>query len=104
MAAEHLILLRESSDRAALEHAEGVRVTQWISPRVALILAPSARVLRELRNTPGVVAVSEENLPEDLLSQLDSTESLFARAWLSRMVAEPKARKGDGLDWDAPTS
>jgi hypothetical protein len=98
--AERLVLITDKEGQDALEHAEGVRVAQWISPRVALVVASQLR-LRQLKRAPGVEVIEDE-LPENVLERLDPTETLFARAWRRRQTDAPKSRRGDRLPWDAP--
>lgn len=87
----------EAQDRLRSGH----RVTQVGSPRV-VVVAVSPEETPPSPSTPGVVAVSSGAPPPDVLEELDDQETLFVRAWTSRMTGPQKQRRGEGLPWDAP--
>jgi hypothetical protein len=56
-----------------------------------------------VRALPGVARVVTDPAEAASLGGLEPGEALFADAWASRRSAPPKgARRGEGLDWDAP--
>jgi hypothetical protein len=53
-----------------------------------------------LRADPAVAGPFAGAVPDAELAALDEQERLFASAWAAGR--EPKARRGDGLPWNAP--
>ena len=97
---EALVVVGESESVSALPRiGELVQVKQQLPPRLAIVEG-EARSFEAVRSLPGVVAVCEEAVPDTVLQQLNSTERLFAEAWV--VGRKPKTeRRGDGLPWDA---
>lgn len=93
-AADYLIVV---DPRSAALDALGVVVGHVASDRLGVVHADGA-TLERLRRRAGVVAVGQV-LPAAVTAQLDESERLFVDAWSLR--AEPKERRGDGLNWDA---
>jgi hypothetical protein len=96
---EVLALVTDPEGERVLRHlSNGLQVSQWFSPRVAVVSGASAE-LESLAETPGVELI--ERAPAgDLPAWLDRAEALMARAWQARAATE-KVRPGDGLEWDA---
>jgi hypothetical protein len=98
---EVLAVITDAEGEQALRHlANGLRITQRVSPRVALVTGPEAGI-RKLAATSGIEIV-DRNLSVDALERLDQTEALFAKAWRQRTADAAEVRRGDGLAWDAP--
>ena len=74
-----------------------VTLVQHLPPRLAVVEADDTTLLR---GAPGVVAVGDPELPDDVRAGLSDTERLFADAWV--LGRQPKVRPGEGLPWDAP--
>ena len=94
---EGLVVLdpeRAATARAAIEAI--ARVTQTLPPRLLLVVADRT-VWERLLRVPGVHVPTT---PDDLPADLTPAERAFAAAWAARGI--PKARPGEGLDWDAP--
>ena len=75
------------------------RVTQAVSPSVVILSGIGDFCTGDLAGVEGVVAVADQELPAEVLEQLDANEAMWARAWAERR--RPKQRPGDGLTWDA---
>ncbi len=74
-------------------------LVQHQPPRLAIVESDEdARAA--LRTAPGVLAVGEPDLPDDVRARLTDTERLFVDAWV--VGRQPKTRRGEGLAWDAP--
>ena len=71
-------------------------MTQTLPPRLLLVVADRTVWERVLR-VPGVRVPTT---PDDLPADLTPAERAFAAAWAARGV--PKARPGEGQDWDDP--
>jgi hypothetical protein len=99
MMQEALVIVDEARAEDALSRVgQLVRVAQRLPPRLAIVRGePGA--LDAVRSLPGVLAVSEGAVPEDVSQQLNPTEQLFADAWA--LGRKPKSRPGEGLSWDA---
>jgi hypothetical protein len=78
-----------------------LRVVHTASPRLVVGERAAPASDAAVRGIEGVVAVSDGELPQSLLDRLGPEEQLFATAWASRMAADPKERRGEGLAWDA---
>ena len=78
----------------------GVRVTQRMPPRLAIVLAAEDD-LRALERDPRVRRVFRAEVADEDLARLDDQERLFAAAWNQRREGS-KHRVGEGLAWDAP--
>ena len=74
-----------------------VTLVQQLPPRLAVMEAEDAA---GLRGAPGVIAVGDPDLPDDVRAGLSDAERLFADAWV--LGRRPKVRPGEGLPWDAP--
>jgi len=96
---ERLVLFAAGRAGVPLELAPGVRVSQRLGDRVALVTGGEA-ALAELALHPDVDDVFSDEPPADVVERLTDEERLFVRAWSSRKVE--KVRPGDGLPWDAP--
>ena len=99
--AEALVITKEFAHAEALSDvAKVVSIRQQLSPRIAIIDGDAGQ-LDAVRAMPDVLVVSEDALPESILSYLAAAERLFAEAW--SMNRRPKsARRGEGLPWDTP--
>lgn len=77
------------------------RVTQKVSPRVVIVEVMDGSATDALRSAQPAVAVLEagETIPDDVRETLTPNEAMFAEAFARR--AQPKTRRGEGLDWDA---
>jgi hypothetical protein len=99
---EFLVILDPAAPAEALEDLRGsYRVTQIGSSRV-VVVAVSPGEEPPSSTAPWVVAVSGGAPPPDIIEGLDEHETLFVRAWASRMASPKKQRRGEGLPWDAP--
>jgi hypothetical protein len=94
-----VITNRSGSDALWSRISELVEVKQRLPPRLAIVQGETG-AFESLRKEQGVVAVSEETVPDTALQQLNPTERVFAEAWV--LGRQPKFnRPGDGLQWDA---
>jgi hypothetical protein len=99
---ELLIILKNAGDEALQYMKTNHRVLHLISPRVMVIQRPEGDHALNLRDVSNVEATIEpgDEVPVEILQDLNETEALSARAWTHR--AKPKTRPGEGLSWDAP--
>ena len=86
---------------AFAETLRSLRATATVShvlrPNLAVVSGASPD---EVRGIPGVREVAAGDLPDETLAALDDTARTFVDAWRDRL--RPRARRGDGLSWDAP--
>ena len=98
---ELLAILSEERAEATLDVLRArFAVSQVASPQL-VILRVRPEQMEQVQAMEGVEQVFAGEIPPEMLDRLDSTETLFAKAWASRQQAETKSRAGDGLDWDA---
>jgi hypothetical protein len=104
---EALVLLdvgAGSAARAAV--ARHGRVLQQAGERLLVVEAAGGSLdalADALRSVPGVTRVVVDPAHAATIGGLDAGEALFAEAWASRRTSPPKgARRGEGVDWDAP--
>lgn len=98
---EHLIIIAGNKPRETLtELRSRFHITQSASMRVFLVHGDISGF--DLSRLEGVSVFSTPDIPEDILSSLDSSESLFVSAWIARVQRGAKHRPGDGLNWDHP--
>jgi len=92
-----IVITGQPTAETVNELRERYQVTQSASPRVLLARGQPDRGWPP---PPGVHVFATPDIPDEVLRALDPAESLFVAAWQLR--AQPKRRRGDGLDWDAP--
>lgn len=90
-----------SSGHSAEDAPQGCRVTQKISPRVAIVELVGQAGKTALEASDSVAAVLEpgQEPPVELAAALSETEALFVKAYQQR--AQLKQRPSEGLAWDA---
>jgi hypothetical protein len=97
------MVLDEDAVGETLDRLRGTfRVMHVASPRLVVVERTPAATAAAAQGVEGVVAVSDGELPQELLDRLGPEDQLFASAWASRMTDTAKERKGEGLAWDAP--
>jgi hypothetical protein len=75
-----LIILKNEELAAGRSHVREItRILHEGSPRLLSVLRPPD--LESLRGGPGIRAVIDGVVPEDVLSALEEGEVLFVRAW-----------------------
>lgn len=101
MAQKQELMLILNADRDLDDAHERYRVTQKVSPRVLIVELIGNATKEELKAMSGVdaVLVSGEKPASEIIASLTETEALFLEAFTKR--SQPKARPGEGLDWDA---
>ena len=100
---ERLVILgNDEAEAALLELSRRWPVAHLLSRRVVVVKHLPGHSDTEISMIPGVAAVTSTSVPPEVLSTLDETETLGAAAWTARKTEPKKARRGDGLDWDAP--
>jgi hypothetical protein len=92
-----VVLASAGADRATREIDSRMVVVHRM-PRV-LVVRGGEREQDELAGLPGVVHALARGAPAPTTTGLSEGERLFVRAWLLR---NPKQRRGEGCDWDAP--
>ncbi|MPY86817.1 MAG: hypothetical protein GEU99_02750 [Luteitalea sp.] len=97
---EALVILSPTANVDITESiSRQARVTQVASDRVMVISADAAS-FSQLAALQGVAHVLTRTDSAADVSGLNAQESLFVQGWL--LSHQPKARKGEGLPWDAP--
>lgn len=101
-----LVITDEAWDAAAVVPA--ARVVSMYPPRVHVLEPPTSVSAADLLALPGVRAVLVGGRAlqtfgdASVLTTLSAGERLFVQGWGAGQTAEPKARPGEGLPWDAP--
>ena len=100
-AKEALVVLDESATpqlRADIER--DLVLLQSVSPRMFVVSA-APQDLAQLAQRAEVIAATAAELPAAIVATLNAPERQWAAGWNLRRT-EKKARRGDGLAWDAP--
>jgi hypothetical protein len=92
-----LVFLDENTDVEVLDGQ--ATVIHSASSRMHIIRTSSA-TRAQLAVLPGVVCITDTELPPEYAQRLNSQESIFAEAFAVRETS--KERLGDGLPWDSP--
>jgi len=92
-----LVFVDETVGAAALK--DSATIVHTASPRLFVARVDLAR-RSDLASRPGVIAMTEGTLPDEVANRLNKAEALFATAFANRRTS--KERPGEGLPWDAP--
>ena len=98
---EIIVYLDDEHAETAIESLRSqFSVSQVASRQVVMVRVPAEQV-GQVAAVEGVQGVFDHEFPQNLMENLNLSESLFVRAWSLRQSDGTKKRLGEGLDWDA---
>lgn len=98
---ELMVYLQEEHAEATMNELRDRFTVLQVASSHLVVLRVGEHQMEQVAEVEGVERIINTEIPQEILDRLDSTEELFAKAWMVGQQAKTKSRPGEGLDWDA---